>query len=176
MADLEKSAQTTSESKAKRSLWRTFLNIGTSDSPSWVLEGKYASDMTVQMNPQTTTVQDVTQDTAETDITGYQPNIPVSKSVSKSDPTFNFIDEIRRKRKILSDAYGQILNVDVFNESSNNTYPAELQNISIQINSFGGPASDPLTISYTFNYRGDPIPGTATITDGTVTFTAASED
>lgn len=175
MADLENSAATTVESKAKRSLWRTFLNIGTESSPNWALEGRYASEMTVQMNPQTSTVQDVTQDTAETDITGYQPNIPVSKSVSKTDPTFKYIDEIRRKRKILSDAYGQILNVDVFNESSDGTYPAELQNISIQIDSFGGSASDPLTISYTYNYRGDPVPGTATITDGTVTFTAAAD-
>ncbi len=164
---------TSSENKAKRSLWKTFLNIGTEASPDWALEGRFASEMTVQMNPQTSTSQDVTQDTAETDITGYQPNIPVSKSVSKTDPTFTFIDEIRRKRKILSDAYAQILNVDVFNGGGSGTYPAELQNVSIQIDSFGGPSSDPLTISYTYNYRGDPVPGTATITDGKVTFTAA---
>lgn len=164
---------TSSENKAKRSLWYTFLNTGTDTSPTWVREGKFASDMTVQMNPQTSTTQDVTQDTAETDITGYQPNIPVSKSVSKTDPAFKFIDEIRRKRKILSDAYAQILNVDVFNESDSGTYPAELQNVSIQIDSFGGSAADPLTISYTYNYRGDPVPGTATITDGSVSFTAS---
>lgn len=164
---------TSSENKAKRSLWYTFLNTGTDTSPTWVREGKFASDMTVQMNPQTSTTQDVTQDTAETDITGYQPNIPVSKSVSKTDPAFKFIDEIRRKRKILSDAYAQILNVDVFNESESGTYPAELQNVSIQIDSFGGSAADPLTISYTYNYRGDPVPGTATISDGTVSFTAS---
>ena len=174
MADITKSAQTTSESKAKRSLWYTFLNTGTEGSPAWVREGKYASDMTVQMNPQTTTSQDVTQDTADTDITGYQPNIPVSKSVSKSDSAFKFIDEIRRGRKILSEAYAQILNVDVFNESGDKTYPAELQNVSIQIDSFGGPASDPLTISYTYNYRGDPVQGTATIMDGEVSFTKSS--
>ena len=164
---------TSSENKAKRSLWYTFLNTGTDTSPTWVREGKFASDMTVQMNPQTSTTQDVTQDTAETDITGYQPNIPVSKSVSKTDPAFKFIDKIRRKRKILSDAYAQILNVDVFNESDSGTYPAELQNVSIQIDSFGGSAADPLTISYTYNYRGDPVPGTATITDGSVSFTAS---
>lgn len=164
---------TSSENKAKRSLWYTFLNTGTDASPTWVREGKFANDMTVQMNPQTSTAQDVTQDTAETDITGYQPNIPVSKSVSKTDPAFKFIDEIRRKRKILSDAYAQILNVDVFNESDSGTYPAELQNVSIQIDSFGGSAADPLTISYTYNYRGDPVPGTATISDGSVSFTAS---
>lgn len=164
---------TSSENKAKRSLWYTFLNTGTDTSPTWVREGKFANDMTVQMNPQTSTAQDVTQDTAETDITGYQPNIPVSKSVSKTDPAFKFIDEIRRKRKILSDAYAQILNVDVFNESDSGTYPAELQNVSIQIDSFGGSAADPLTISYTYNYRGDPVPGTATISDGSVSFTAS---
>lgn len=163
-------ANTTTENKAKRSQYYTFLNIGTSESPSWAREGKFASDLTAQMNPQTTTVQDVTQDTAETDITGYQPSIGLSKSVSKTDPTFEFINEVRRKRKILSEAYSQLLNVDVFNENSDKSYPAELQNVSIQIDSFGGPASDPLTIAYTYNYRGDPILGKATITNGNVTF------
>lgn len=162
---------TATESKVKRSQWYTFLNTGTTDSPTWVREGKHVSDLTVQMNPQTTTTQDVTQDTAETDITGYQPSAGINKSVSKTDPTFEFIDNIRRDRKILSDAYAQILNVDVFNGSDGGPYPAEQQNVSIQIDSFGGPASDPLKISYTYNYRGDAVKGTATIADGKVTFT-----
>lgn len=165
-------AGTTVENKAKRSEFYTFLNIGGS-SENWVREGKFASEMTAQMNPQTTTTQDVTQDTAETDITGYQPSIAVSKSVSKSDPAFDFINDIRRERKILSDAYADILHVDVFNGSSG-SYPAIKQPVSIQIDSFGGPASDPLTIAYTYNYRGDAIQGTATITGGTVSFTPDS--
>lgn len=178
MAENESTVKTEIEKKAKRSQWRTMMNITpTASSPTWVLEGKGASEMTLSMNPQTTTVQDVTQDTASTDITGYQPSMPVSKSVSISDPTFAFIDDIRRNRKILSDAYTQILNVDVFNPTtsgSSSTYPAELQDVSIQIDSIGGPASDPLTINYTYNYRGDGTPGTATIAaDGKVTFTAA---
>lgn len=167
-------ANTTTENKAKRSQYYTFLNIGTSESPEWAREGKFASELTTQMNPQTTTTQDVTQDTADTDITGYQPSIGLSKSVSKTDPTFEFINDIRKKRKILSDAYSQILNVDVFNENSDGSYPAELQDVSIQIDSFGGPASNPLTIGYTYNYRGDPVTGKATINNGTVTFTPDS--
>lgn len=163
------------ENKAKRSEYYTFLNTGTVETPNWVREGKFASELTAQMNPQTTTTQDVTQDTAETDITGYQPSMAVSKSVSKTDPTYNYINDIRRHRKILSDAYGQILNVDVFDKQSDDSYPAELQNISIQVDTFGGPASDPLTIGYTINYRGDPILGKATLTNGTVTFTPDDE-
>lgn len=167
-------ASTTTEVKAKRSQYYTFLNIGTAETPNWAREGKFAGELTAQMNPQTTTTQDVTQDTADTDITGYQPSMGLSKSVSKTDPTFEFINDIRRKRKILSDAYSQILNVDVFNENDDKSYPAELQDVSIQIDSFGGPASDPLTIAYTYNYRGDPVTGKATINNGTVTFTPDS--
>lgn len=162
---------TTTENKAKRSQFYTFLNIGTAETPDWAREGKFASELTAQMNPQTKTTQDVTQDTAETDITGYQPSIGLSKSVSKTDPTFEFINDIRRKRKILSDAYSQILNVDVFNENEDGSYPAELQDVSIQVDSFGGQASDPLAIGYTYNYRGDPVTGTATITKGKPVFT-----
>ncbi len=167
-------SKTATENKAKRSQFYTFLNIGSAETPNWAREGKFASELTAQMNPQTSTTQDVTQDTAETDITGYQPSIGLSKSVSKTDPTFEFINEIRRKRKILSDAYSQILNVDVFNPNEDGSYPAELQDVSIQVDSFGGPASDPLTIGYTYNYRGDPVTGKANISGGTVTFTADS--
>lgn len=163
------------DNKAKRSEFRTFLNIGTVESPNWVLEGKYASDMTIQMNPQTSTSQDVTQDTAETDITGYQPSMPVSKSVSKTDPAYDYINDIRRHRKILSEAYGQILNVDIFDKQSDESYPAELQDVSIQIDTMGGSAAEPLTIGYTYNYRGDPKVGKATISEGKVTFTPESE-
>lgn len=166
----------TNENKAKRSEYYTFLNTGTTETPNWVREGKFASELTAQMNPQTNTTQDVTQDTAETDITGYQPSISVQKSVSKTDPAYEYINDIRRHRKILSDAYGQILNVDVFDKQSDGSYPAELQNVSVQVDTFGGPASDPLTINYTYNYRGDPILGKATITDGgKVTFTPDDE-
>lgn len=161
----------TDVSKAKRSEFYTFLNVGTMESPKWAREGKYVSDLTIQMNPQTTTAQDVTQDTAETDITGYQPSMSVSKSVSKTDPTFEYINDIRIHRKILSDAYGQILNVDVFNKNSDGSYPAERQDVSIQIDTIGGPASDPLTIAYTINYRGDPTLGKVTITNGEPKFT-----
>lgn len=164
------------DNKAKRSTWYTFLNVGTEETPDWVREGKHASELTAQMNPQTSTTQDVTQDTSETDITGYQPSIGLSKSVSKSDPTFEFIDEIRRKRKIMSDAYSEILNVDVFNKKTDGSYPAELQKVSIQIDSFGGAASDPLTISYTYNYRGDPVTGTVAITEGKPVFTPDSSE
>lgn len=162
------------DNKAKRSQWYTFLNIGTDTSPIWAREGRFTSELTAQMNPQTSTTQDVTQDTAETDITGYQPSIGISKSVSKTDPTFEFIDEIRRSRKILSDAYAQLLHVDVFNENADGSYPAELQDVSIQVDSFGGSASDPLTIGYTYNYRGDPVKGSAIIANGKPTFTADS--
>ncbi|MBQ8171770.1 MAG: hypothetical protein IJZ95_07280 [Oscillospiraceae bacterium] len=163
----------TTSAKAKRSQWYTFLNVGSAEAPDWQREGKNASEMTAQMNPQTSTNQDVTQDTGETDITGYQPNIPVSKSVSVGDPVFTFIDNIRRKRAILSDSYTQILNVDVFNKAQDGSYPAEKQDVSVQIDTFGGAASSPLTIGYTYNYRGDPVLGTATIAEGKVTFTPA---
>ncbi len=167
---------TTTEVKAKRSEFYTFLNIGTAETPDWVREGKFAGELTAQMNPQTSTNQDVTQDTAETDITGYQPSIGLSKSVSKTDPTYAFINDIRRKRKILSDAYSQILNVDVFDKNEDGSYPAELQDVSIQVDTFGGSAADPLTIAYTYNYRGDPITGTAVITNGKPVFTPDSPE
>lgn len=161
----------TGKNRARRSEFYTFLNIGGS-TENWVREGRLAAEMTVRMNPRLAATRDITRSTAVTEVTGYQPEMSVGKSVSKSDPAFAFIDKIRRERSVLSGAYAELLHVDVFN-GSDGSYPAVKQPVSVRIDSFGGPASDPLTISYTYDYRGEAVRGTATITNGNVSFTAS---
>jgi len=49
---------------------------------------------------------------------------------------------------------------DIFEGASSGGYPAAKQPVSIQIDSYGGAASDPLAISYTINWRGEGVEGT----------------
>ena len=163
------------EGKVKRSLFYTFLNIGTKDNPKWAREGKNVSELTINMNPQTTTAQDITQDTADTEVTGYQPSTAFSKHVDITDPIHPYINNIRRRRKVLSDAHSQILNVEVFDKNEDGSYPAELQDVSIQVDTVGGAAADPFTLAYGYNYRGDAKLGKVTITNGEIKFTEDSE-
>jgi hypothetical protein len=154
---------------AKRSLFMTFLNTAPSSTASYALIGQGVTELSISYNPQTKTEQFINQDSADTSITGYQPNAPVTMQVKKGDPVFEFVNNIRKTRAIGEDAVTDIVTVDAFDTESAGAYTAEKQSVSVQIDSFGGPATDPLSIGFTLNYKGDPVPGT--FNPSTKTFT-----
>ena len=156
--------------KVKRSLQATFMNTTPSqEEPSWARVGKNVSDMSVSYNPQVRTEQDVTQDSADSEVTGYQPNIPVTQVATKGDEVFEFINDIRRKRALFDDCKTQILIVDLYDGDASAGYKAEMQDVAIQIDSYGGAGSEPLSIGYTINFIGDAKQGTFKPADKTFT-------
>ena len=88
----------------------------------------------------------------------------------KGDPIFEFVDNIRKTRATGEDCRAQLLNVSIYEETTGKYY-AEKQDVLIQIDSFGGEGN--VVIEYTMLYDGDPGQGTATLANGTVTFTEA---
>lgn len=148
--------------KIKRSLQAVFLNIAASGSETeeWARVGVGVADMSIAYNPQVKTEQDVTQDTADSEVVGYQPNLPVTQTAKKGDPVYDFLNELRRKRATFDDCKTQILIVDLYDGDAENGYKAEKQDVAVQIDSYGGAGSDPLSIGYTFNFIGDATAGT----------------
>lgn len=144
---------------------------------NWKRIGLNVTDMSIDYGAQTETEQDIISRSASTEITGYQPTSAVSQQCTKGDDIFEFITELRRNRSILGDAHTSLLNVDIWDSttsSSTTTYAAEKQEVSIQIDSYGGAGGETPVQEFTINFVGDPIPGTVTITDGTPTFTPAT--
>lgn len=160
----------------KRSAFLLFIDTKPkTEANLYALVGDGVTELSIAYNPQTSTNQYIHQDTATTEITGYQPNAPVTAQVIKGDPAFEFINEMRKALPVLSDAYTSVVMVDVFETpESANTYKAQRQQVSIQIDSYGGPASDPLSIGYTINWRGDSEQGSFNVE--TKTFTAGTTD
>lgn len=157
----------------KRSSFFLFINTTPKEETSaYALVGEGVTELSIAYNPQTTTEQYIHQDTATTEITGYQPNAPVTAQVVKGDPAFEFANSLRRSLPVLSDAYTDVVLVDLYETATAGAYPAQKQTVSIQIDSYGGPASDPLSIGYTINWRGDGVQGT--FDPSTKTFTPTS--
>ena len=145
----------------KRSSFYLFINTTPKDSSSnYALVGDGVTELSISYNPQTNTQQYIHQDTANTELTGYQPNAPVTSQVVKDDPAFKYINEMRKSLPIGSDAHTDVIMVDVFEAHTGGEYPATRQPVSIQIDSYGGGASDPLSIGYTINWRGTGTKGT----------------
>lgn len=154
----------------KRALFATFLNITpTENTATYARVGIGVTEMSIAYNPQVKTEQDVTQDNAESEVTGYQPNLPVSQKARKGDEVYDYVNELRRKRATFDDCKTDIINVDLYDGSAEAGYKAEKQAVSVQIDDYGGAGSDPLAIGYTFNYSGDPVEGTFNPTTKTFT-------
>lgn len=160
----------------KRSAFLTFLNTSTtkgSGAGTYHVIGDGVTDMSISYNAQTSTNQYIHQDSATTTVTGYQPNAAITAEAVKDDPVFEYINSIRRSLPIGKDAQTDIVMVDVF-DGTGDSHPATKQGVAIQIDSYGGPASDPLSIGYTLNWIGQGEDGTFNVSTKTFTGGASS--
>lgn len=151
---------TTAKSKIKRSLLATFLNTGTSESPTWSLIGDGVTEQTINYNPQTTDETYINQDSGDTDVESYKPTVPNNMTAIKGDEVFEYIDDIRINRKVLGDATTDILIVYLYKEATSGAYPAEKNRCSIQIDDFGGAGGESAKLNFTVNLQGDATHGT----------------
>ena len=145
----------------KRSAFKIFMNTTPKEtSTAYGIIGPGVTELSIAYNPQTSTNQYIHEDVANTDMTGYQPNAPVTGQAVPGDTVFDFVNEMRISLPIGSDAYTDVVLVDVFGKQTGGAYAAQKQPVSIQIDSYGGAASDPLSIGYTINWRGSGVKGT----------------
>lgn len=137
-----------------RSQFYMFLNTAPGAAGTYALIGDGVTELTVSYNPQTNTEQFIHEDVARTSITGYQPNAPATAQCVKGDKVFDYINDMRRTLPIGDEAKTDVVLVDRYEEKKTNGYPAQKQNVVIQIDSYGGAATDPLSIGYTINWSG----------------------
>jgi len=163
--------------KIKRSAIAHFLDTSKAADyadATWKRIGKYVDSASTEYNPQTETEQDIISESATTELTGYQPTMPISQKCAKGDEVYEFVNGLRRKRSTMSDAHTWLLNVDLYDKTGSDalvTYAAEVQEVSVQVDTYGGDGGESPVLEYTLNYVGDPIPGTVSITSGTPAFT-----
>lgn len=158
--------------KIKRSQLAIFLNTGTKVAPVWNLIGEGVTEQTINYNPQTSEEIYVHQDSGNTNVESYKPNIPTPMTAIKGDPVFDYVDAIRKGRKVLADAESDVCIVYLYETATAGAYPAEKNACSIQVDDFGGPGGESAKINFTINLNGDPEDGTFNPT--TKTFTEAA--
>lgn len=156
--------------KLKRPSMLLFLSVpdeGGSTS-KFRLAGIYSDDITFNYNPKTEESQDVTEVASTTDVVGYGLSIPVvtkvvAKAGDKGYEVSAYIQKLRRKLATVGDAETDAIIVDTY-EGSEGSFTAQKFKGVIQIDTYGGPASESLGISYTVYANGAPVDGTVAIT------------
>jgi hypothetical protein len=154
--------------KVKRSEFKAFLDTTPASTPTWSLIGDGVTTGTVNYNPEVTTETYIHQDTGTSTLERYAPNMPVEAQCIEGDAVFEFIDNLRRTRAVGSAAETDMLLVYLYETPvSTDQYPAELQPVTIQIDSFGGDGGTINRINFTISFRGDPTTGLYDVSAGT---------
>jgi len=146
--------------KIKRSQLMTFMNTTPSAAATYSLIGDGVTGGSISYNPQVEEETYIHQDSATITVESYSPKLSLEASAVAGDAVFDFIDALRVARAVLADAQTDIVNVWAYESGGPTAYPAEKQNVSIQVDEFGGEGGSSVKINYTVNFIGDPIPGT----------------
>lgn len=143
----------------KRSSFVTFLDKNPSGAANYVEIGDGVTTATINYNPQVLEETYINQDSGTTEVQSYRPNLPIEATAKKGDNAFDFIDGLRKSRAVLDAAKTSIVNVWKYETPTGDSYPAEKQSVSIQVDSFGGDGGAATKINYTINFIGAPIAG-----------------
>lgn len=157
--------------KIKRSEVMTFLNTTPSSTATYKLLGDGVTTGAINYNPKTSEEVYIHQDSATITVDSYAPSMPVEAVAVSGDDVFEYIDALRVARAVLDDAETDIVNVWAYESGGPSAYPAEKQDVSIQIDEFGGDGGTAVKINYTINFVGDPVAGTFNAGDSTFTET-----
>lgn len=125
-----------------------------SEDYAWINLG--VTDLTIDMGPVSDSETYIGEKSATTMTSGYEPTAPVTAKAYKGDEVFEYVNDIRRYRKVGPDSITYLVNVDVYEDG---TVDAERQRVNVQIDSYGGEGGGDLEIGYTLNYVGDPDVG-----------------
>lgn len=155
--------------KIKSSQVKLFLNTTPALTPTYSLVGDGVKSFKINYNPKTTEETYVHEDSANISVDGYAPTVPVEMTAKVGDEAFEFIDGLRKARAILADAETDIVSVWLYETPTTGAYPAEKQNVSIQIDDLSVEGGSPVKINYTINYVGDAVQGSFNPTTGTFT-------
>lgn len=160
--------------RVKRSQFAEFLDITPNGDSTYSRIALGATSGSVSYNPTVTDEQYIDQDSGTKLLDSYAPVLSHEQTAYRGDPVFDYVDGLRKARAIGDDAKTTLLLVNIYDKQADGSYSAEEQEVVISINEFGGDAGNPVSISYDINFCGDGVSGTATITNGAVTFTKTS--
>lgn len=151
-----------------------FFNIGTAETPEYVLLGDGITSLTEEFNPESNTKQYIHQANGTTSIKSYTPSISVEKEYIKNEKLQKWMDEKIKLLPVGTAAESDYVRLNVMETpTAEGTYPAVKRRCSYQFDNIGGDAGSELKNSMTLGGIGDGIQGTFNVKTGTFTEAAA---
>lgn len=147
-----------------------FFNIGTAETPQYVLLGDGITSLTEEFNAESDTKQYINQANGTTSIKSYTPSISVEKEYIKDDDLQDWINEKIKLLPTGSAAQSDYVRVNILETpTSAGKYKAVKRKCSYQFDSIGGDAGSELINAMTLGGIGDGILGTFDVETNTFT-------
>jgi len=146
--------------KIKRSQVQTFMNTTPLTTATYRLIGDGIVSGSIAMNPKVTEETYIHLDSASISVDSYAPKMPVEGSAKNGDEVFEYVDNLRKTRAVLTDAETDVVNVWMYESGGPTAYPAEKQPVAISVEEFGGEGGVATKIKYTINFIGPAVVGT----------------
>lgn len=166
--------ETTPVGKLKRSYLLHYIDASFGgETPNWFLIGKDIEDMSVELNPDTSTKKNILDETV-TDDNGYEPSISADTYYANTgDTIYSKIKDIAMNRLTGDDCKTKVLEVLIDKKGDNVAYDAWMEDCIVKPQSYGG-AQGGVNIPFNINFDGNRKQGTVTITGKVPTFTPAA--
>lgn len=147
----------------------TFASAGTA---AWALLGKDIEDMSVELNPDTSSKKNVLDETSVED-NGYEPSLDLDTFyATPSDALYEKFKDIMMNRKTGDSCKTKILEVIV--DKTTGAYDAWTEDVIVKPQSYGGPQGG-VNIPFNITFAGNRTKGSVTFSETVPTFTAASD-
>ena len=151
-----------------------FLDVAPTGAEDWALMNKGIESATVAYNATTNTRHFIADENATSGVSGFAKQLDITQFAYEGDATFAYIDGLFFNDAKGADADTDMLQVYLHRADEATplvAIPAKKQPVTIQLDSYGGDGGDQLQLGYNVLFRGDPIFGLVTLTDGVPVFT-----
>lgn len=157
----------------KRHQFADYLNIGTEETPSFVLMGTGFTTLNESPGAQTDSKKYVNEKASTKTVTGYETSFPFESDLIAEQDAVLALYNVGRNHCTGSDAEFQYVRVELWDsaQGKENEFAARLFTVSVELSDISGETD--IALSGNLNAVGDPIDGT--FNTKTRTFTPASE-
>ena len=138
---------------------------------AWFILGKDIEDMSMELNPSTTTTKNILDETSVTD-EGFEPSMTADPYYADPDDAiYPKLKEIAFERKKGDECKTKYLEVII--DKTEGPFDAWVEDCIVKPTAYGG-SQGGINIPFTVTPCGNRIKGTAAVSGGTVTFTPSS--
>lgn len=136
-----------------------YLNIGTSESPNWVLMGVGFTSLNENFGAESESSKYVNEASESSSVTSYKSVFPFEAHLIKSQEAVNALYTVGRNHLVGAEAEFEYCRVELFDgkASAESTYAARKFLVSVEVSSLEGDKKQ--SVKGNLNAVGDPVDG-----------------